>query len=95
MGNGEKVKKEGKGPCFTRVARDSTTRLINLWPLVHTSIPFSSVNAPFYGYSQLQLRIHETEESQNRGRSNDLDRTADPPVQRTAHQSTELRLLHK
>ena len=37
------------------MARDSTTRLINLWPLVRTCYPSSSVNAPFHGYSKLQL----------------------------------------
>ena len=30
---------QGKGSYFTRVARDSSTRLINLWPSVHTSCP--------------------------------------------------------
>ena len=30
-------------------------RLINLWPLVRTSYPSPSVNAPFHGYSKLQL----------------------------------------
>ena len=45
--------------------------------------PPSSVNAPFYGYSKLQL--HETEESRNRRRSNGGDRTGDPPAQKAAH----------
>ena len=76
-------KSKGKGPYFTRVARDSTTRLINLWPLVCTSYPPSSVNALFYKYSKLQL--HRTEEIQNRRRSNDRDRTGDPPAQKAVH----------
>ena len=82
---------KGKGPYFTRVAHDSTTRLINLWPTVRTSYPPSSINAPFYGYSKLQL--HGTKKSQNRCRLNDRDRTGDPPAQKAVHQPTELRLL--
>ena len=81
----------GKGPYFTRVARDSATRVISLSPSVRTTYPPSSVNAPFYGYSKLQL--HGTEESRNRRRSNDGERTNDPPAQKAAHQPTELRLL--
>ena len=60
-GQGERVKVKGKGPYFTRVVRDSTTTLTNLWPSVHTSYPPSSINAPFWGYSKLQ--VHRTEES--------------------------------
>ena len=76
-----------------RVACDSTTRLKNLWPSVRTSYPPlpSSVNAPFYGYSRLQL--HGTEESRNRRRLIDGDQTGDPPARKAAHQPTELRLL--
>ena len=81
---------KGKGLYF-RVARGSTTRLINLWPSMRTSYPPSSVNAPFDGYSKLWL--HGTEESRDRRRSNDGDRTDHPPVQKAAHQPTELRLL--
>ena len=76
---------------FTRVARDSPTRLIKLWLSVRTSYPPSSVNTPFYGYSKLQL--HGTEGSRNRRRSNDEDRTGDPRAQKATHQPTELRLL--
>ena len=47
------------------------------------SYPPSSVNAPFYGYSKLQL--HGIEESRNRRRSNGGDRTGDPPAQKAAH----------
>ena len=67
---------------FTRVARDSTTRLINLCPSVRISYPPPSVSAPFYGYSKLQL--HRTEESQNRRRLNDRDRTYNLLVQKAA-----------
>ena len=88
----------GKGPYFTRVVRDSATRVISLSPSVHNNYPPSSVNAPFYGYSKLQL--HGTEENRNRRRSNEGDRrsnegdrTNDPPAQKAAHQPTELRLL--
>ena len=69
----------------------TVNRLINLRPSVRTSYPPSSVNTPFYGYSKLQL--HGTEESRNRRRSNDGDRTGDPPAKKAAHQPTELRLL--
>ena len=55
---------KGKVPNFTRVARDSSTRLINLLPSVHTCYPPSSINATFHGYSKLEL--HGTEESRNR-----------------------------
>ena len=72
-----------KGPYFMKVDSDSTTRLINLWPSVRTFHPTSSVNAPFYGYSKLQL--HGTEESRNICRSNDGDRTGDPSAQKVAH----------
>jgi len=61
-----------------------SNRLINFWP---------SVNAPFYGYSKLQL--HGTEKSRNRRRSNNGDRTGDPPAQKATYQPTELRLLLK
>ena len=44
-----------------------TGELINLWLSVRT---FSSIKAPFYGYSQLQL--HRSEESQNRRRLNGM-----------------------
>ena len=81
----------GKDPYFMRVARDSATRLLNLWPSVRTTYPPSSIHSPFYGYSKLQL--HGTEESRNRRRSNDGDRTIDPPAENDAHQPTELRLL--
>ena len=50
---------------LTRVKRNSTTKLINLWPSVRTSYPPSSVNASF------PLQLHGTEESRNRRRSND------------------------
>ena len=82
------LKKKGKGPYFTRVARDRTTRLINLWPSVRTSHPPSSVNALFYGY--LKLELHGTEESQNRHRSNDDNPTGELPAQKAMHQPTEL-----
>ena len=60
---------------------------------MRTTYPPSSVNAPFHGYSKLQL--HGTEESRNRRRSNEGDRTGDPPAQKAAHQPSELRLLLK
>ena len=47
------------------------------------SYPPSSVNAPFYGYSKLQL--HRIEESRNRRRLNGGDRTGNPPAQKAAH----------
>ena len=50
----------GKGPYFTRVARDSATRLINLWPLVRTPYPPSSVNAPFTGIQSYSLVVSIT-----------------------------------
>ena len=56
-----------------------------------TSYPPSSVNAPFYGYSKLEL--HRTEESRNRRRSNDRDRTGHPPAQKAVHKPTVLGLL--
>ena len=58
---------------------------------MRTSYPPSSVNAPCYCYSKLQL--HGTEESRNRRRSSDGDRAGDPPAQKAAHQPTELGLL--
>ena len=51
---------KGKGPYFTRVARDSATRLINLWPLVLTPYPPSSVNAPFTGIQSYSLVVSIT-----------------------------------
>ena len=73
-----------KGPYFMKVDGDSTTRLINLWPSVRTFYPTSFVNAPFYRrYSKLPL--HGTEESRNKCRSNDEDRTGDPSAQEAAH----------
>ena len=89
---GEKIQVKGrvdivslvkKDPYFMKVDGDSTTRLINLWPSVRTFHPTSSVNAPFYGYSKLQL--HGTEERRNICRSNAGDRTSDPSAQKTAH----------
>ena len=87
--NGEKIKVTERVDIVSLVKKrslfygDSTTRLINLWPLVRSSHRPSSVNVPFYGYSKLQL--HGTEESRNRRRSNDGDRTGDPSAQKAAH----------
>ena len=57
-------KGKGKGSYFTRVAHDGTTRLINLWPSVHTSYPlplsmlrFTSIRS----YSYMEQRKVETD----------------------------------
>ena len=43
----------------------------------------SSLNVLFYRYSELQL--HGTEESRNKHRSNDGDRTGEPQARKAAH----------
>ena len=59
------------------------TRTDELVALGAHLLPPSSVNAPFYWYSKLQL--HGTEGSRNRRLSNGGDRTGDPPAQKAAH----------
>ena len=59
-----RIKKKSKGPYFTRVVRDSTTRLINLWPSVRTTYPLPSSMLRFTGiqsYSYAEQRKVETD----------------------------------
>ena len=80
-------KGKGKGPYFTRVARDSQLDWWTCGPRCAPLYPPSSVDAPFYEYSKL----HGTEESRNRRRSNDGNRTGDSPAQKAVYLPTELR----
>ena len=65
-----KKKRKAKGPYFTRVARDSTTRLINLWPSVRTSYPPSPSMLRLTGnqsYSYTEQRKIEADVNQMTG----------------------------
>ena len=69
---------KGKGLYVIRVACDSSTRLINLWPLLHTSYPLPLSMLHFVGmqsYSYTNQRSVKT----------DVDQTGDPPSQKAAH----------
>ena len=76
-----------KGPYFTRVARDSTSRLINLWPSVRTSYP------PLLCQCSVS-RVFKATATRNRGKSKQTSIECRGSNWRpSAHQPTEPRLL--